>query len=80
MVQANNSGLSRSEVAEEEPCAQCGHAYKWHSEKVIAAGRFGEGGRCGWFRDPMFGATEECAGGADRGPCQGFAASGPLRA
>jgi hypothetical protein len=50
-------------------CRNCGHARSWHRENVIPEGKYGAGGRCGWWKDPMFGPVEECSG------CSGFAAS-----
>lgn len=47
-------------------CANCGHAKYWHHEHAIAPGHYGEGGYCGWWKDPMFSATEECR------QCPGF--------
>lgn len=46
-------------------CSKCGHARRDHTDEVIPRGQYGEGGRCGWWRDPMFGPTQECH-------CSGF--------
>lgn len=55
-----------SSTADDLYCARCGHAKTWHTDEIIVKG-YGEGGRCGWWRDPMFSATEECS-------CDGFTA------
>jgi hypothetical protein len=60
-----------SKSTEDERCATCGHSRRWHREDVITTG-YGEGGRCGWFKDPMYSPTEECSRGAGGKPCQGF--------
>lgn len=56
-----------SEPTEHDTCTSCGRSRRWHTESIITNG-YGERGRCGWFRDPMFSLT----GGPGGDPCQRF--------
>jgi hypothetical protein len=53
-----------------EFCARCGHSRESHTEEIIPPGQYGEGGRCSWWKDPMFSPTEDCS-------CHGFQAQRP---
>lgn len=48
-------------------CSSCGHSENVHTEALITKG-YGEGGRCGFWHDRMFGGTDECN-------CDGFKVS-----